>query len=172
MISLNPYGRAEPKLRKHTCRGAKCHPYLKQVKQPVREAGAQRTASNHPVDRLLTSGLCFAVNRISAQRRNDRGRDHLRNRIFGLLGAAALLIALAVPALGSGSAFACHEHALNTPGHTVENIASGQTSKEEGEGGYHQFHNRVHKGVPGLTAFENPNNPVSVVGAPFAATCP
>jgi hypothetical protein len=104
--------------------------------------------------------------------RHDRGRDHLKNRIFGFLGATALLTAIAIPALGSGSAFACHEHALITPGHTVENIATGQTSKQEGEGGYHQFHVHVHKGVPGVDAFENPNNPVSVVGAPFAATCP
>lgn len=95
----------------------------------------------------------------------------MKTRIFGFVGAAALLIAVAVPALGSGSALACHEHALNTPGHTVDNIARGQTSKEEGQGGYHQFHTNVHKGVPGTTAFENPNNPVSVVGAPFAATC-
>ena len=106
----------------------------------------------------------------------------MKKRIIGLVGAAALLSAIALPTLGSGTAFACHEHTLYTPGTTVEDIASGQTSQELGEGGYHQFHVHVHKGVPGDNvndiganddgAFQNPNNPVSVVGAPFAETCP
>ncbi|MEX1252779.1 MAG: hypothetical protein WEE64_00415 [Dehalococcoidia bacterium] len=81
---------------------------------------------------------------------------------------------------GAQTTLACHEHQLHTPGTTVEDIASGQTSKEIGEGGYHKFHVNVHKGVPGdnLTdhgvpggAFQSENNPVSVIGDPFAATC-
>ena len=69
---------------------------------------------------------------------------------------AATLVVSAVPA------FANHEHYLETPGTCVEDVASGQTDKGSGEGGYHQFHDNVHKGQPGLEAFENENNPVSV----------
>jgi hypothetical protein len=46
----------------------------------------------------------------------------------------------------SASAFASHEHYLKTPGNCVEDIAHGQTSKEQGEGGYRKFHENVHKG--------------------------
>ena len=93
----------------------------------------------------------------------------------------AIVLALVALNAGGGTALACHEHTLTTPGTVVEDIASGQTSKEEGEGGYHAFHVHVHKGVPGDNtggigansdgAFQNENNPVSVVGAPFQATC-
>ena len=74
---------------------------------------------------------------------------------------AATLVVSAVPA------FANHEHYLETPGTCVEDVASGQTAKGPGEGGYHKFHDYVHKGQPGLEAFENENNPVSMKG-----TCP
>ncbi len=62
----------------------------------------------------------------------------------------------------SASAFASHEHYLLTRGTCVEDVGSGQTSKEPGEGGYHKFHDNVHKGQPGMVAFEKENNPVSV----------
>ena len=68
----------------------------------------------------------------------------------------------------SASAFASHEHYLKTPGTCVEDVAHGQTSKEPGEGGYHKFHENVHKGTPddpatpGEFAFQNPHNRVSV----------
>jgi hypothetical protein len=65
-------------------------------------------------------------------------------------------------AIFSAPAFASHQHYLLTPGTCVEVVASGQTSKGEGEGGYHKFHDNVHKGQPGTAAFENPNNPVGV----------
>lgn len=68
----------------------------------------------------------------------------------------------------SGPAFASHEHYLKTPGTCVEDVASGQTEKGEGEGGYHRFHDNVHKGQPGTEAFEKENNPVSV----DKGTCP
>ena len=68
----------------------------------------------------------------------------------------------------SASAFAIHPHYLSTPGTCVEDVASGQTSKGEGEGGYHKFHDNVHKGQPGLVAFEKENNLVSV----GAESCP
>ena len=64
----------------------------------------------------------------------------------------------------SASAFASHEHYLKTPGTCVEDVGSGQTSKGPGEGGYHKFHDHVHKGQPGMVAFEKENNSVSVSG--------
>jgi hypothetical protein len=74
-----------------------------------------------------------------------------------MLGAAAL-------AFGSpGTAHAEHEHWLLTPGTCVQDLGSGQTSIDDpGHGGYHRFHLNVHLGVPGLEAFANSSNPVSV----------
>lgn len=65
----------------------------------------------------------------------------------------------------SGPAFASHEHYLLTPGTCVEDVAGGQTAKDPGERGFHKFHDHVHKGQPGMAAFENPKNPVSVGGS-------
>ncbi len=62
----------------------------------------------------------------------------------------------------SAPAFASHQHYLLTPGTCVEDVASGQTAKGPDEGGYHKFHENVHKGQPGMVAFEKANNPVSV----------
>lgn len=81
---------------------------------------------------------------------------------MAILGAAAMVsVGLTAPA------FAGHAHYLETPGTCVQNIASGQTSQTSG-GGFHQFHDNVHKGQPGMAAFQNPNNPVSV----DKGTCP
>lgn len=71
-------------------------------------------------------------------------------------GVAILTLGIATPAAAE------HQHYLVTPGTCVNDIASGQTSKEAGEGGYHQYHHHVHKGQPGMVAFNNSNNPVSV----------
>lgn len=49
---------------------------------------------------------------------------------------AVLLIGLTL----AGMVFANHPHYLQTPGTRVDDIAHGQTSKDEGESGYHQFH--------------------------------
>ena len=76
-------------------------------------------------------------------------------RVVIVLGA---IVALAIAAPAS----AAHEHYLVTPGRCVEDIASGQTQKGSGEGGYHQFHQNVHLGQPGMKAFANPNNPIAV----------
>lgn len=76
----------------------------------------------------------------------------------------AAVIAVAV-ALGIGFAepsLAAHEHWLNTPGTCVEDIATGQTSKDPSEPGGHQFHEQVHLGQPGAAAFAIAANPVSV----------
>ena len=78
-------------------------------------------------------------------------------RIVLLFAVAAIMVASVA---FSAPAFASHEHYLSTPGTCVEDIASGQTAKDEGEGGYHKFHDNVHKGQPGMVAFANPNNPV------------
>ncbi len=86
-----------------------------------------------------------------------------KNVKMAMLGAVALVnVGLAAPAS------ATHEHYIVPPGTCVEDVASGQTAKGPGEGGYHQFHHNVHKGQPGTAAFENPNNPVSV----DKGTCP
>ncbi|HEV2126450.1 MAG TPA: hypothetical protein VGW38_27140 [Chloroflexota bacterium] len=73
-----------------------------------------------------------------------------------IAGAVALGIGFAGPTL------AAHEHWLQTPGTCVEDIASGQTSKATTEPGGHKFHEQVHLGMPGETAFANEANPVSV----------
>ncbi len=80
-------------------------------------------------------------------------------RIVLLVTVAALMAAMMA---FSASAFASHPHHLSTPGTCVEDVARGQTEKGEGEGGYHKFHDNVHKGQPGTAAFEKENNPVSV----------
>lgn len=79
-------------------------------------------------------------------------------------GLATLVVGAAALAVASpDSARAEHEHWLLTPGTCVQDLGSGQTSISDPEhGGHHQFHLNVHLGVPGLEAFANPNNPVSV----------
>ena len=79
---------------------------------------------------------------------------------FGIATVIALMTTMS-------SATASHDHWLQTPGTCVEDIASGQTRKAEGEGGYHKFHDNVHMGQPGTAAFEN--GPVAVGKG---ATCP
>ena len=83
---------------------------------------------------------------------------------LGVRRVASILavVAMITTTIFSAPAFASHPHYLLTPGTCVEDMASGQTSKDEGEGGYHKFHDNVHKGQPGTAAFENPNNPVYV----------
>lgn len=86
----------------------------------------------------------------------------------------ALILALTALMFGPGeTALACHEHQLVTPGTVVDNIARGQTSKSEGEGGFHKWHSNVHTGVPGSKIGNDkgqpglPNNPVTVTGDAF-----
>ena len=85
-----------------------------------------------------------------------------------ILCAMALSLAIAVSA--SGSSLANHDHDLITPGTTVEDFGDGQTEKCSTDPGGHQFHVHVHLGVPGTQAFENPQNPVSVMKTE-SATC-
>jgi hypothetical protein len=83
-----------------------------------------------------------------------------------ILGAVALVsVGLAAPAS------AHHDHYLDTPGTCVEDMARGQTSQTSG-GGAHQFHDNVHLGQPGMEAFSNPNNPVSMGKVINGVSCP
>ncbi len=84
------------------------------------------------------------------------------SRLLATAGAAALLT-LAV----AGPASADHSHIIDTPGACVDKAGVGF-----GTGEAHDppsFHSQVHKGTPGLFAFERVHNPVSVVGF---ALCP
>ena len=91
-------------------------------------------------------------------------------RIATLTTVAA--VAAAILSMSAPAAFASHDHYLLTPGTCVEDIASGQTQKELGEGGYHKFHENVHLGTPGMMAFENENNPVAVYKSGTGPGCP
>lgn len=71
-----------------------------------------------------------------------------------VVGAAAL--ALAAPASAS------HTHWIWTPAGCKEDVASGQTRKDESHPGGHKFHDNVHTGTPGTRAFANERNAVSV----------
>ena len=75
----------------------------------------------------------------------------------------AFALALAVALSIGGPALANHDHNLITPGTTVVDIGNGQTEKCASDPGGHMFHMHMHLGMPGMVAFENPNNPVSVV---------
>jgi hypothetical protein len=76
--------------------------------------------------------------------------------LFTVAAVMAAMMALA------GPAFADHAHNLITPGHTVVDIGGGQTEKCATEPGGHKFHNNVHIGTPGTSAFPQSGN-VSVI---------
>ena len=73
------------------------------------------------------------------------------------------IAAVAMTGALSAPASATHRHTLTTPGNAC--VDKGGAGFGTGEVHDHtSFHSRVHKGTPGLFAFERPNNPVSVVG--------
>lgn len=79
------------------------------------------------------------------------------SRILISAGAAAVLtLAAAAPALAE------HSHVINTPGTCVDKGGAGFGTGEAHDAP--SFHSQVHKGTPGLFAFERERNPVSVVG--------
>jgi hypothetical protein len=82
----------------------------------------------------------------------------------------AVIFAVALIGLSGGVVSADHDHNLITPGTTVVDIGNGQTEKCATDPGGHAFHEHVHLGMPGMKAFENPNNPVSVIKTE-GATC-
>ena len=92
-----------------------------------------------------------------------QGKEVLSMKRIVLVFVVAAMMAASI-AFSASAAFASHPHYLSTPGTCVEDVASGQTSKGPGEGGYHKFHDHVHKGQPGMVAFEKENNSVSVSG--------
>ncbi len=70
-------------------------------------------------------------------------------RRITLAAALAVLTSLATVGLVAAD----HSHNLVTPGTTVVDIGSGQTSKCGTDPGGHQFHRNMHLGVPGTFAF-------------------
>ena len=116
-------------------------------------------------ERLTEAGERTLVQRLRANPEVGEDRLHQGKEVLSMRRVVLVFVVAAMMAASmalSAPAFASHEHYLETPGTCVEDIASGQTSKGEGEGGYHKFHENVHKGQPGMVAFQNPNNPVSV----------
>lgn len=79
-------------------------------------------------------------------------------RRFTMAAVLAALTSLAT----AGVVAADHSHNLVTPGTTVVDIGSGQTSACGTDPGGHQFHRNVHLGVPGSFAFAQ-GGQVSVV---------
>jgi hypothetical protein len=80
---------------------------------------------------------------------------------LGRRAAVASIATLAIAGI-SAPAFATHSHVIRTPGTCVDKAGAGF-----GTGDQHDdtsFHSRVHKGTPGLFAFERENNPVLVEG--------
>jgi hypothetical protein len=72
-----------------------------------------------------------------------------RRTISVVLLVAGLVLVMALPAL------ALHDHFVETPNGECHQVAEGQTSIGPGHGGYHRFHENVHKG-----ATENVDNKV------------
>ena len=82
--------------------------------------------------------------------------------------AAALLVAGGVGAVAAPVA-ASHPHHLETPGACVDRsgqgFGTGQSHADNtADPGDTTFHERIHKGTPGLFAFEQEGNPVAVAG--------
>ena len=82
--------------------------------------------------------------------------------------AGVVALALLIVGMLAGPAFAGHDHWLQTPGTCVEDIGSGQTAQTTG-GGAHRFHDNVHLGIPGTSAFTR--TPVTV-GKVVTVPCP
>lgn len=81
----------------------------------------------------------------------------------------AAVIAAGAFGVVAAPASATHSHRIDTPGACVDRngqgFGTGQVhSDNSADPGDTTFHERIHKGTPGLFAFERDNNPVSVVG--------
>ncbi|MFP5336520.1 MAG: hypothetical protein ACLGIV_14540 [Actinomycetes bacterium] len=76
----------------------------------------------------------------------------------------AAVAGIAVLAIGgiSAPASATHSHVIRTPGTCVDRAGAGFGTGEQHDST--SFHAQVHKGTPGLFAFERDNNPVVVEG--------
>lgn len=80
------------------------------------------------------------------------------------LARRAAVAGIAAVAIGgiSTPAFATHSHVIRTPGTCVDRAGAGFGTGEQHDST--SFHAQVHKGTPGLFAFERDNNPVLVEG--------
>ena len=87
----------------------------------------------------------------------------IKHLAVGLTTAAMTTLGLVTAA---SPAFATHYHVIMTPGTCVDRAGAGFGTGQEHTST--SFHSQVHKGTPGLFAFERAGNPVSVVGG----TCP
>lgn len=92
-----------------------------------------------------------------------KGTEAMKKNVkMAILGGVALVtMGLSAPASAG------HDHYLVTPGTCVEDMARGQTQQTTG-GGAHKFHENVHLGQPGMKAFANDSNPVSI----YKGSCP
>ncbi len=126
----------------------------------------------HSWSTLYREEALQGVRTIRLGRRLRANPDGGFRQVTGMLSMGRIVLVTVVSAITAASvafsapAFASHEHYLLTPGTCVEDVASGQTAKAPGEGGYHKFHDNVHKGQPGMGAFMNANNPVGVEKGP------
>ena len=86
-----------------------------------------------------------------------------RKLLAGAVVAAGGVAVVAMPAS------ATHAHHIDTPGACVDRNGQGFGTGQEhhdnsADPGDTTFHERIHKGTPGLFAFEQANNPVAVAG--------
>lgn len=75
----------------------------------------------------------------------------------------------AVVGFVAGPASATHAHHIDTPGTCADRNGQGfgtgqEHSDNSADPGDTTFHERIHKGTPGLFAFEQSSNPVVVAG--------
>ena len=75
---------------------------------------------------------------------------------------ASTFVLVLVALVLAAPAGAEHKHWIATPAGCKEDVAKGQTRKSEDHPGGHKFHENVHIGRPGMQAFANERNPVSV----------
>ncbi|MBW3610771.1 MAG: hypothetical protein KY438_04490 [Actinobacteria bacterium] len=78
-------------------------------------------------------------------------------------------VVVGVVGLSATPSGATHPHHIDTPGACVDRngrgFGTGQShSDNTADPGDTTFHERIHKGTPGASAFEQENNPVSVSG--------
>lgn len=57
------------------------------------------------------------------------------------------VLSMVLGVVTAGPAFATHDHFVRTPNGNCHQVAQGQTAKGPGDGGYHKYHDNVHKGA-------------------------
>ena len=61
------------------------------------------------------------------------------------------VLSMVLVVVTAGPAFATHDHFVRTPNGNCHQVAQGQTAKDAGDGGYHKYHDNVHKGAADIT---------------------